>query len=129
MGAGCGDREVKMSIDKLVSGGYKITTSCSRCHALVIFETNDERYENADFSAYLCATCSKPEAVDHPQHYGGADNVYEVIKVLEAWDLNFHLGNTVKYIARAGKKTENRIEDLKKAKWYLEREIARLEKL
>ena len=42
--------------------------------------------------------------VNHPAHYGGEDNVYEVIKVIEAWELDFHLGNTVKYISRAGKK-------------------------
>lgn len=65
----------------------------------------------------------QPEAVDHPAHYGGADNAYEAIKVIEAWELGFCLGNTVKYIARAGRKGA-RIEDLKKARWYLDREIA-----
>lgn len=44
------------------------------------------------------------DAVNHPSHYGGADNPYEAIKVVEAWDLGFCLGNTVKYISRAGKK-------------------------
>jgi hypothetical protein len=63
------------------------------------------------------------EMIDHPQHYGG-DTVYEVIKVLEAWELNFHLGNAVKYIARAGKKG-SALEDLQKAVWYLNREIER----
>ena len=61
------------------------------------------------------------EAVNHPDHYGGEENTYEAIKVIEAWDLGFHLGNVVKYISRAGKKTKNTSEDLKKAKWYLER--------
>ena len=59
--------------------------------------------------------------VNHPDHYGGKENTYEAIKVIEAWDLGFHLGNVVKYISRAGKKTKNTNEDLKKAKWYLER--------
>jgi hypothetical protein len=67
------------------------------------------------------------EAVDHPAHYGGADNPYEAIKVIEAWELGFCLGNTVKYIARAGKKTD-KLEDLKKARWYLDREISQAEK-
>lgn len=67
-----------------------------------------------------------PEAVAHPAHYGGKDNPYEAIKVIEAWDLGFCLGNTVKYICRAGKKSAL-LEDLKKARWYLDREIARLE--
>jgi len=65
-------------------------------------------------------------AVDHPAHYGGKDNPFEAIKVIEAWKLGFCLGNSIKYILRAGRK-RSRIEDLKKAKWYLEREIARLE--
>jgi hypothetical protein len=62
------------------------------------------------------------EYVNHPEHYGGADNTYEAIKVIEAWQLDFHLGNAVKYISRAGKK-ESIIQDLEKAKWYLERKI------
>lgn len=62
------------------------------------------------------------EKVNHPTHYGGADNPYEAIKVIEAWDLGFNLGNTVKYISRAGKK-DDIIQDLEKAKFYLEREI------
>ena len=60
--------------------------------------------------------------VNHPEHYGGADNPYEAIKVIEAWQLGFCLGNTVKYISRAGKKGDA-LEDLEKAKWYLQREI------
>lgn len=63
--------------------------------------------------------------VDHPQHYGGADNPYEAIKVIEAWELGFCLGNCLKYIARAGKK-QDRLTDLRKAAWYLNREIERL---
>lgn len=66
------------------------------------------------------------EAVDHPAHYGGADNPYEAIKVIEAWGLGFCLGNAVKYIARASKKG-NMIEDLKKARWYLDRKITSME--
>jgi hypothetical protein len=67
------------------------------------------------------------EAVDHPSHYGG-DTTYEAIKVIEAWKLDFCLGNTVKYISRAGKKDKKKeLEDLKKAKWYLDRRIQQLE--
>mgnify|MGYP003496281100 CR=1 FL=1 len=68
------------------------------------------------------------EQVDHPKHYGGKDNPYEAIKVIEAWDLGFHLGNTVKYISRAGKKNAE-LQDLKKAKWYLDRYIEEFEKI
>ena len=67
------------------------------------------------------------QIIDSPKHYGGKDNPYEAIKVIEAWDLGFNLGNVVKYVARAGKKEGNDIADeLKKAKWYLEREINKL---
>ncbi len=69
---------------------------------------------------------SEHEAVDHPDHYGGRDAVYEAIKVIEAWGLGFCLGNTVKYISRAGKKGEV-LEDLRKARWYLDRYIRSLE--
>lgn len=64
------------------------------------------------------------EMVNHPSHYGGADNPYEVCKVLEAWglDKDFYLGNVIKYIARAGKKDAVN-QELKKAAWYLERRI------
>ena len=70
----------------------------------------------------------KTEMVNHPQHYGGNDNPYEAIKVIEDWDLDFHLGNTVKYISRAGKKgSDKELQDLKKALWYLERKINNIE--
>jgi nicotinamide riboside kinase len=77
----------------------------------------------SDFKKTLTTT---KEAVNHPAHYGGEDNAYEAIKVIEAWGLDFLLGNTVKYIARAGKK-DSEVQDLKKAKFYLERRIAKLE--
>ena len=62
------------------------------------------------------------EQVNHPEHYGGENNPYEAIKVIEAWKLNFHLGNAVKYISRAGKK-DNLKQDLEKAIWYIKRYI------
>ena len=66
------------------------------------------------------------EAVNNPKHYGG-DTIYEAIKVIEAWELNFHLGNVVKYISRAGKKDSSKTkEDLLKAQWYLDRYIGTL---
>lgn len=68
-----------------------------------------------------------PDEVNHPDHYGGEDNPYETIKVIEAWDLDFCLGNAVKYISRAGKK-DDEITDLKKAEWYIKRRIEQLEK-
>jgi hypothetical protein len=52
----------------------------------------------------------------------------EPIAVIEAWHLDFHLGNTVKYIARAGKKNPDALLDLEKARWYLDRKITQLQK-
>ena len=60
--------------------------------------------------------------VDHPSHYQSASGL-EVIDVIEAFGLGFSLGNAVKYICRCGKKTDNEIQELEKAKWYLEHEI------
>ena len=75
-------------------------------------------------------TMEKNEMENHPSHYGGIDNPYEAIKVIEAWDLDFHLGNTVKYISRAGKKNvDKELEDLLKAKWYLDRKIEKIRKV
>ena len=61
-------------------------------------------------------------AVNHPNHYNIGK--IEVIDAIEAWELNFSLGNAVKYIARADHKGEP-IEDLQKARWYIDREIER----
>ena len=67
------------------------------------------------------------ESVNHPKHYGGKENPYEAIKVIEAWGLEFCLGNTLKYISRAGKKDPQReLEDLEKALWYLQRRVSYL---
>ena len=67
----------------------------------------------------------KKEMVNHPSHYNMGK--YEAIDVIEDWNLGFNLGNTVKYISRAGHK-DNILQDLKKALWYLDREIKRIEK-
>ena len=61
--------------------------------------------------------------VDHPDYYGGEDNPYEAIKIIEAYDLNFSLGNVIKYVLRAGKKSDSAIEDLEKAAHYIQFQI------
>lgn len=68
------------------------------------------------------------EAVEHPAHYGGKDNPYEVIKVAEAWglDKDAYLFNVLKYVARAGKKGAV-LEDLKKGAFYLNRKVKNVE--
>jgi hypothetical protein len=73
---------------------------------------------------------TEEEQVNHPPHYGGGDNPFEVIKIIEHFGLNFALGSAVKYILRAGKKQrESDIIDLRKAAWYCNREAERLEAL
>lgn len=62
------------------------------------------------------------EKINHPSHYQGKNGI-EVIDVIEAYDLNFNMGNAVKYILRNGKKTEDTTIDIKKAIWYLNREL------
>ena len=67
--------------------------------------------------------------VNHPNHYGGEESVYEVVKVCEAWNLHndAYLFNAIKYIARAGKKDPSKtIEDLDKCMWYINRKIENL---
>ena len=65
------------------------------------------------------------EAVNHPSHYN--QGKIEVIDAIEDWDLNFCEGNVIKYAARHRHKSEP-LEDLKKAKWYLDRLISKMEK-
>lgn len=66
-----------------------------------------------------------PEAINHPRHYTASPSGVECIDVAE--HMNFCVGNALKYIWRAGLKGDA-VTDLKKARWYLDREIARLEK-
>lgn len=68
-------------------------------------------------------TPASEERVDHPKHYN--QGAIEVIDAIEDWGLGFHDGNVVKYVARHRHK--NGIEDLKKARWYLERMISNME--
>ena len=59
------------------------------------------------------------DPINNPSHY--TDGGYETIDFIEKMQLGYHLGNVVKYISRAGKKSQDPIDDLKKAMWYLER--------
>lgn len=66
---------------------------------------------------------SENKNVNHPSHYAEGRK-YEPIDVIEDWELGFNLGNTIKYISRAGRKDKNKeIEDLEKALFYLKRQI------
>ncbi len=69
------------------------------------------------------------DQVNHPSHYGGSNHPHEAIKVIEGHNLGFNNGNAVKYILRAGKKPGVPAEqDIKKAMWYLNRELENLTK-
>ena len=79
--------------------------------------------------AVVIETVDPLPTVDHPPHYGGADDPFEAIKVIEAWQANFNIGNVLKYLRRVGcKPGESDIETLQKAAWYLNREIANRQK-
>ena len=64
------------------------------------------------------------ETVNHPEHYNMGK--FEVIDIIEDWGLGFHLGNAIKYIARA-KHKDNQEEDLRKAIWYINRHLQHLQ--
>ena len=88
-------------------------------------------YSNNVYGRHDCVATEKIEKVEvdevnHPPHYTVHPSGVECIQVTE--HMNFCLGNAMKYIWRAGLKCEDAVVDLQKAKWYIEREIARLEK-
>lgn len=73
------------------------------------------------------------DRVNSPSHYKSDNNKYEVIDIIEFFNLNFHRGNVLKYLLRSGKKAEDgyeaiekEVEDLEKAIWYLRREVKRI---
>ena len=71
---------------------------------------------------------SQSEEVNHPSHYHKASG-FEVIDVIDAWGLDFTLGNSIKYISRAGHKNKDKTEqDLQKALWYLLRAMNKEDK-
>jgi hypothetical protein len=64
------------------------------------------------------------DPVNHPAHYTGHPSGVECIDITE--HMNFCLGNAIKYVWRAGLKSNSPVEDLRKARWYIDREIQRL---
>lgn len=99
----------------------------------VHYDTNGNEVDAEDcindaptYAQEQLADVERRGSVNHPGYYkrGGV----EAIDAIEAWGLGFHLGNVVKYIARAGHKTTDGLRDLKKAEWYLSREIKRRER-
>lgn len=107
-----GAHSVKVTVDPLGAG---VDTRVGATFRLVNLELIEGTVLNPD--------PEKPEAVDHPAHYGG-DTPYEVIKVAEAWglDKDAYLFNVLKYIGRFDKKGTP-LQDLEKAQSYLTRRI------
>lgn len=98
--------------------------SCKLCLGEVCHKST---YEKEWYECMKCGTNFRIEDVpapfdpiESPAHYVGKG--MHAIDVIDAFDLNFNLGNAVKYILRAGKK-DDKIQDLKKAIWYISREI------
>lgn len=91
------------------------------------FSEDELSTRNIDREAVETAESVTEDKVNSPSHYTWLPNGFEVIDLTEL--LNFNRGNAVKYISRAGRKsTSTELEDLKKAQWYINREINRLEK-
>lgn len=113
---------------------YELNSNlCHSCEGGKLGYCGTDYYENKGIALFKWEVIDKvggfgqktKEMINHPSHYNKGK--YEAIEVIEDWQLNFNLGNTVKYIARAGHK-DNIIQDLKKSLWYLDREIKRLDK-
>lgn len=79
-----------------------------------------------DYAIETCGECVKEqkELVDHPDHYNKG---IEVIDFIESWEMDFNTGNAIKYLSRHKYKGKD-LEDLQKAKWYVQRLIDNLEK-
>ena len=88
----------------------------------------DNKKNNLDKGGYTNDKfLSKFDEQNANEYYGGKDNPYEAIKIINNLDLNFNRGNVLKYILRAGKKdADKEIQDLQKAKNYIDYEIERL---
>lgn len=120
---------------------YCTTVSCEECllknrkwikpFSLDLFDVcldiNESPESDLDKAlALVNGTSAESDAVNRPSHY--SDGKIEVIDFIEDKKLGFCLGNAIKYIARAGKKDPTKeVEDLKKARWYIERRIKELE--
>ncbi len=85
----------------------------------------DVIYHPKPFTQIIPQPMKQHDEINNPAHYTQGTKI-EPINVIEDWQLGFHLGNTVKYIRRAGHK-ESQLKDLKKARWYLDRFISTLE--
>lgn len=98
----------------------KDKVKCSDALIAIVLRKHKKKVKQSKIIAAV-KEMQKADTVSYPAHYttGGV----ETLDFIEAKDLNYRLGNVVKYVARAGKKHTDPIEDLKKARFYLDREI------
>ena len=127
-------RHICLKCTHYYGGGHFVgCPECVQSVNQVNFDLMNKERCNKDFCTVCrnkyceCVCGTKPEeteesAVNHPQHYGGEHNPYETIKVIDAWKLDFSLGNTIKYISRCQYKGA-KLQDLEKALWYLNHAI------
>lgn len=87
-----------------------------------------EHYDGGrgEIIAYRVIEDEKQDVINHPPHYTSHPSGVECIQITE--HMSFCLGNAIKYIWRAGLKSDDALEDLKKARFYIDREIKRMEK-
>ena len=118
-------QDTPVQSEQILVDSSVIDTLCKICKTYDRYigsEVCKECYWNNQNSG---VTSQKESNIHHPSHYGG-DTTYEHIKVVEAWGLNYALGSATKYICRAGKKSDNSLEDLRKALFWINHEIKRL---
>ena len=110
-------------VSTLLIGDY-----CGRCTDAEMDAINTALMCSLNLTMQTLGENTESDAVNHPSHYNSGK--IEVIDFIEDQGLGFNLGNVVKYTARAGKKDPTKtLEDLKKAAFYLDREIKRLEEV
>lgn len=98
----------------LLENGYRRCTDCGRLWSA-----------NGSAADVMAHRCEDVDPVNHPPHYNGHPSGVECITITE--HMNFCIGSAMKYLWRAGRKGPA-LEDLKKARWYVDREIQRLER-
>ena len=84
-----------------------------------VVEGNIKPMAPCSYKGFATLEMPSESKVNHPSHYNKG---IETIDYIESWNMDFNIGNIIKYVTRAGHK-DNKLEDLEKAKWYLEREI------
>jgi hypothetical protein len=110
----------------------EICIPCAACNGWGELQAESADGESSD--AVVCPYCdgtgatpdpdyTKVDSINHPPHY--TFGTIEPIDVIESWGLGFHLGNCIKYVARAPHKG-SQLQDLEKARWYLDRLISKL---